>query len=126
LECRKCQYFSVSSRIIFNYRILPLKIPLTDLLLFHIVPGVSLTSDLLPCEAGNNLLEMANGKDSRTLCTGKTSPIEQRGQFNDKADAPAFIDTDIVACNGVVSVSFFFEGKYFASRNERIEPMLSK
>lgn len=79
-------------------------VPLTDLLLFHIVPGVSLTSDLLPCEAGNNLLEMANGKDSRTLCTGKTSPIEQRGQFNDKADAPAFIDTDIVACNGVIHI----------------------
>jgi len=77
-------------------------VALTDLLLFHIVPGVSLTTDLLPCEAGNNLLEMANGRDSRTLCTGKITPIEQRGQFNDKADAPAFIDTDIVACNGVI------------------------
>jgi uncharacterized surface protein with fasciclin (FAS1) repeats len=79
-------------------------VPLTDLLLFHVVPGVSLTTDMLPCKAGKNLLEMANGRDSRTLCTGKITPIEQRGQFNDKADAPAFIDTDIVACNGVVSL----------------------
>ena len=78
-------------------------VALTDLLLFHIVPGVSLTSDLLPCEAGNNLLEMANGEDSRTLCENKATPIEQRGQFNDKEDAPKFVDMDIMACNGVVS-----------------------
>ena len=79
-------------------------VALTDLLLFHIVPGVSLTSDLLPCEAGNNLLEMANGEDSRTLCEAKVTPVEQRGHFNDKADAPKFVDMDIMACNGVVSV----------------------
>ena len=81
-------------------------VALTDLLLFHIVPGVSLTSDLLPCEAGNNLLEMANGEDSRTLCENKVTPIEQRGQFNDKEDAPKFVDMDIMACNGVVSLGF--------------------
>jgi uncharacterized surface protein with fasciclin (FAS1) repeats len=78
-------------------------VPLTDLLLFHVFPGVGLTSDLLPCEAGNNLLEMANGKDSRTLCTKGVTPIEQRGQYNDKQDAPKFMETDILACNGVVS-----------------------
>lgn len=80
-------------------------VALTDLLLFHIVPGVALTSDLLPCEAGNNLLDMANGETSRTLCEAKVNPVEQRGQFNDKADAPKFVDMDIMACNGVVSVS---------------------
>lgn len=79
-------------------------IPLTDLLLFHIVPGVSLTSDLLPCEAGNNLLEMANGEDSRTLCVDKVRPVEQRGKANNKEDAPKFIEMDIMACNGVVHV----------------------
>ena len=81
-------------------------VPLTDLLLFHIVPGVSLTSDLMPCEAGNNLLEMANGEDSRTLCVNKVQPIEQRGKYNDKEDAPKFLEMDIMACNGVVSPSY--------------------
>jgi len=79
-------------------------VPLTDLLLFHIVPGVSLTSDLLPCEAGKNLLEMANGYDSRTKCKKKVLPTEQRGEFNDGVDAPKFIETDIMACNGVIHV----------------------
>jgi uncharacterized surface protein with fasciclin (FAS1) repeats len=79
-------------------------VPLTDLLLFHIVPGVSLTSDLLPCEAGNNLLEMANGEDSRTLCVDRVKPIEQRGKFNGKEDAPKFLEMDIMACNGVVHI----------------------
>ena len=80
-------------------------VALTDLLLFHIIPGVSLTSDLLPCEAGDNLSVMANGEDSRTICNGRSPPyaMEQRGQYNDKEDAPAFLETDIVACNGVVS-----------------------
>ena len=78
-------------------------IPLVDLLLFHIVPGVAITSDMLPCVAGENLIEMANGDDSRTICEGGVTPVEQRGKYNDKADAPAYIERDIEACNGVVS-----------------------
>ena len=88
-------------------------VPLTDLLLFHIVPGVALTSVLLPCEAGKNLLEMANGEDSRTLCLNRMDPVEpiqQRGRFNDKSDAPAFVEMDIQACNGVVSLFIFRSG----------------
>ena len=77
-------------------------VPLTDLLLFHIVPGVSLTSDLLPCEAGLNLLDMANGDESRTLCFGGI-PTAQKGEWNDRESAPAFLEMDIMACNGVVS-----------------------
>jgi len=83
-------------------------VPLTDLLLFHIYPGVSLTKDLLPCEAGNNLLEMANGEDSRTICDRNVGPIIQKGAFNDRDDAPRFIEMDIMACNGVVSIFLVF------------------
>jgi len=43
-------------------------VPLTDLLLFHVIPGQSLTSADLPCVAGQNLVEMANGFSTRTIC----------------------------------------------------------
>jgi transforming growth factor-beta-induced protein len=39
---------------------------LTDLLLFHTVAGTVLKSDDLPCKAGDNLIEMSNGVESRT------------------------------------------------------------
>eukprot|EP00532_Pseudo-nitzschia_australis_P003110 CAMPEP_0168185936 /NCGR_PEP_ID=MMETSP0139_2-20121125/14131_1 /TAXON_ID=44445 /ORGANISM="Pseudo-nitzschia australis, Strain 10249 10 AB" /LENGTH=370 /DNA_ID=CAMNT_0008107843 /DNA_START=197 /DNA_END=1309 /DNA_ORIENTATION=+ len=78
-------------------------VPLTDLVLFHVVPGVALTSDLLPCQAGVNLLEMANGHDSRTKCEGGI-PTFQKGPLNSKADPPQIIDADIAACNGVVHI----------------------
>lgn len=39
---------------------------LTDLLLFHTVAGAALKSDDLPCTAGDNLILMANGQESRT------------------------------------------------------------
>ena len=81
-------------------------VPLTDLLLFHIVPGVALTSDLLPCQAGENLLEMANGYDSRTKCEGGI-PTVQKGSLNSKADSPRIIEADIAACNGVVSTVLY-------------------
>jgi uncharacterized surface protein with fasciclin (FAS1) repeats len=78
-------------------------VPLTDLLLFHIIPGVGLTSAELPCVAGNNLIEMANGEDSRTLCTMKTIPFSQKGQYNSKITPPLIIKANIQACNGIVS-----------------------
>jgi uncharacterized surface protein with fasciclin (FAS1) repeats len=85
-------------------------VPLTDLLLFHIIPGVGLTSAELPCVAGNNLIEMANGEDSRTLCTMKTIPFSQKGQYNSKITPPLIIKANIQACNGIVSncKRFFF------------------
>ena len=82
-------------------------VPLTDLLLFHVVPGLALTSDMLPCEAGNNLVEMANGETSRTICLkGDIFPSVQRGPSNNKTDPPMIIESDIVACNGVVSTLY--------------------
>jgi hypothetical protein len=39
---------------------------LTDLLLFHTVAGTALKSDDLPCVAGENLITMANGIETRT------------------------------------------------------------
>lgn len=84
-------------------------VPLTDLLLFHVVPGLALTSDMLPCEAGNNLVEMANGENSRTKCMRNNMgngdiPSVQRGQFNNKMDPPMIIESDIIACNGVIHI----------------------
>mmetsp|Transcript_11994 Transcript_11994/g.34363 ORF Transcript_11994/g.34363 Transcript_11994/m.34363 type:complete len:362 (-) Transcript_11994:219-1304(-) len=78
-------------------------VPLTDLLLYHVVPGVSLTSDLLPCQAGLNLIEMANGEDTRTKCTAKI-PTAQKGVLNSKDDPPNIVESDIIACNGVVHI----------------------
>ena len=76
------------------------------LLLFHAVADEILHIEDLPCEAGENLIGMANGKDSRTLCRdvspGVPVPRFQKGKFNPRANPPAFVETDIEACNGVV------------------------
>jgi uncharacterized surface protein with fasciclin (FAS1) repeats len=76
---------------------------LTDLFLFHVIPGVELSSSDLPCVAGSNLLTMANGDDTRTLCVmGK--PTYQKGTANPADAKPAFLTTDIVTCDGVIHV----------------------
>ena len=76
---------------------------LTNLLLYHVVPGQKLMSSDLPCVAGENTIEMANGKDTRTRCV-KSVPELQKGIGNDIDDAPAFVTVDVEACNGVVHV----------------------
>jgi len=76
---------------------------LTNLLLYHVVPGRKLMSSDLPCVAGENTIEMANGKDTRTRCVANV-PELQKGGGNSIDDAPAFVTVDVEACNGVVHV----------------------
>lgn len=76
-------------------------VALTDLLIFHLVAQEILFKDDLPCEAGKNLITMANGKDTRTLCQDSI-PTYQKGKFNPDSDLPVFVSFDTVACNGVV------------------------
>ena len=76
-------------------------VALTDLIIFHLVAQEKLYKDDLPCEAGNNLITMANGKDSRTLCENFI-PTYQKGKHNPDSDLPVFVSFDTVACNGVV------------------------
>ena len=76
---------------------------LTDLLLYHVVPGQKLMSSDLPCAAGENTIEMANGKDTRTRCVSNV-PELQKGIGNSIDDVPAFVTVDVEACNGVVHV----------------------
>jgi len=81
-------------------------IVLTRLLLFHVVADQALYKQDLPCIAGNNLVEMANGKYSRTLCEKLASdvpvPYYQKGKFNPDSDIPEIVDFNTEACNGVV------------------------
>ena len=79
-------------------------VPLVDLLLFHVVPGIGLSANELPCVAGSNLIEMANGEDSRTLCRRKDTPYAQKGRYNTDDALPNIISANIQACNGVVSL----------------------
>lgn len=83
------------------------EVVLGRLLMFHLVENEILYKDDLPCVAGHNLIGMANGKDSRTLCKDDENrlpiPTIQRGKYNDPEEgAPRFVDFDIEACNGVV------------------------
>lgn len=58
----------------------------------------------LNCNAGANLLQMTNGKNTRTLCV-KGTPTYQKGQGNiDGERLPMFVKADIEACNGVVHI----------------------
>lgn len=80
---------------------------LDHLLKFHLVENEVLFKDDLPCIAGHNLIGMANGKDSRTLCKRNEDripvPTIQRGTFNEPEEtAPHFVKFDIEACNGVI------------------------
>ena len=79
-------------------------VPLVDLLLFHVIPGIGLSANELPCVAGSNLIEMANGEDSRTLCRRKDTPYAQKGRYNTDDALPNIISANIQACNGVVSL----------------------
>jgi len=65
-----------------------------DLLLFHVVQGAAMMVDDLPCEAGENLLTMANGEDSRTLCIDKV-PAFQKGMYNEATRTDTFIEFQV-------------------------------
>jgi uncharacterized surface protein with fasciclin (FAS1) repeats len=72
------------------------------LVLFHFVKGKALHAEDLPCIAGENLIEMANGIDTRTLCD-KYGPVGQKGGGNMNGPAD-FVEVDIETCNGVVHI----------------------
>lgn len=73
-----------------------------NLLLFHSVPGEALFSDDLPCISGDNLTQMANGINTRTLCD-KDGPVGQKGGGNINGPAD-FVEVNIESCNGVVHI----------------------
>ena len=79
---------------------------LTKTLLFHAVEDHVWHKNSLPCVAGHNLITMANGKDSRTLCDRNDDrvpvPVYQKGKGNPSENPPAFLSFDQEACNGVV------------------------
>lgn len=78
---------------------------LTDVLLFHAVPGQAITSRDLLCGIvpDDNLITMANGKDSRTVCK-EGVPTYQKGAGNGEDNLPAIIGPDNFACNGVIHI----------------------
>ncbi len=69
------------------------------ILLGHVVSGVAIPAEDLAC---SELTEMANGKDTRTVC--KDEGVFQKGRGNSDEERPKIIDSDIQACNGIVHV----------------------
>jgi len=76
---------------------------LADYLLYHTSPNNELREYDLPCQAGDNLVAMGNGKNSRTLCVDGI-PTYQKGRGNTDDDMPKIIEFDIEACNGVIHI----------------------
>lgn len=76
---------------------------LKNLLMYHSVADEILFSSDLPCVAGDNLIEMANGMFTRTICDDDT-PKYQKGDENDEDDMPEIIRRDVEACNGIIHV----------------------
>lgn len=72
-------------------------------LLFHVVANEEIYSSDLKCVSPDNLVTMANGKDSRTLCRSGV-PTYQKGKENSDGDLPKIVQADIAACNGVAHV----------------------
>jgi len=75
---------------------------LRDILLFHIHDG-ALFMDNVDCDAGQNLLRMTSGRDSRTICD-EFVPIWQKGGGNSDDNKPTILSKDIEACNGVFHI----------------------
>jgi len=71
-----------------------------DIFWFHAVKEEKIFKRDLPCTTGSNLIEMRNGRDSRTLCDRENTPLGQKGIGND-IPVP-FVSFDMVACNGVI------------------------
>lgn len=79
---------------------IPIK-TVTDILLYHAVANKVLDSGDVVDSCGQ-LLTMANGKPTRTIC--RAGRIFQKGAGNDDSDLPEIIQTDIKACNGIIHV----------------------
>mmetsp|Transcript_13669 Transcript_13669/g.38486 ORF Transcript_13669/g.38486 Transcript_13669/m.38486 type:complete len:204 (+) Transcript_13669:107-718(+) len=73
---------------------------LREVVLFTVHDG-ALRTDEMECEPGINLLRMASGKDSRTICE-KYEPMFQKGGGNSDQQPPKIVSPDIEACNGVI------------------------
>ena len=75
---------------------------LTNILLFHAVDDRIESGDL-ECTVR---VEMANGQDSRTVCTGHGSNtvFHQKGGGNPSNDMPEIIAVDIETCQGYIHV----------------------
>lgn len=77
---------------------------LTNLLWFHTIANRTVYSTDFNCTAGQNLMEMTNGFDSRTLCENGF-PNRQKGASNtDGVNMPNILLSDVEACNGILHV----------------------
>ena len=70
---------------------------LKDTLLYHTVPEVEILASNLLCE---DILIMANFKETTTICTG--DKIFQVGNGNSPNALPRIIGQDVTACNGII------------------------
>lgn len=66
---------------------------LKEYILYYAVPDKELKKDDLPRPAGANLVEMANGRHSQTLCKDGI-PTFQKGNSNSDSTLPRMIEFD--------------------------------
>ena len=74
---------------------------ITDVLSFHLVLEQELLADELKMSCTNQV-EMANGKNSRTVCDHQTDKVYQKGEDNDRAKMPEIVGMDWEVCGGIV------------------------
>lgn len=72
----------------------------TELISYHAVEGQALSASDLPCVPGENLVTMANGKSTRTLCENDT-PKYQKGNENSADNLPMIILADVETLHGM-------------------------
>lgn len=72
---------------------------LTDILLFHAISGKKIHREELKCR---KTVEMANGRESRTVCDH--GERFQKGAGNPSHNMPRIVFPDILACNGIVHI----------------------
>jgi len=74
---------------------------LKQIILFHAMDGEKLYASDLSCKAGENLIEMSNGKNARIKCESGT-PFGIKGNGN---EIPAeFVEVDVEACSGIIHI----------------------
>eukprot|EP00536_Pseudo-nitzschia_multiseries_P011359 jgi/Psemu1/289641/fgenesh1_pg.382_\ len=76
---------------------------LRQLLLLHIRENQVIDKDGLQ-DRCTELMEMANGESTRTICENSASTIYQKGEGNSNADKPEIVSFDIEGCNGIVHI----------------------
>jgi uncharacterized surface protein with fasciclin (FAS1) repeats len=73
---------------------------LTDILLFHAIDDVVASTDLI-C---SGLSDMANGGQSRTVCSSNNGEVFQKGGGNPGDNMPSIKRRDIQTCQGFIHV----------------------